>query len=278
MGVNQSKSISNYTYTEANKIIQQAQKYKEYHWHSTTTKDGTLYWLGNNKKMTILILPDEWPVVHQIDDDQLIEGHHYFIVQTADQAYYYDVDNESWLETIPESMNIFVGYWQELITDAEDKANIEEAEKKSTAETQQSGGNRNHSYELTLNEQTVYPISSLIKNVVNATDNTMLISDCVYTAKVEDDVNASIIMTDNVDYVKSIISDHWAHAKQTIVNGQKPKFYPKITVRNDNSQIFLACKGKDAGMYLIIDHISNKNIKSLSDYMDQKNIPYEIKD
>lgn len=118
----QGQSITTFDYDHVNQLIKNSPQYISEQWQSSGTAGKTNYWQTINRNLKATIDHNEWPLT--ASRMKFTPGHHFFSVSSNGDKFYYDLENDNWVDlTPPELFDTFMDKWTELIKSAESQAN-----------------------------------------------------------------------------------------------------------------------------------------------------------
>ena len=121
-------SLIDYDYDELNYLIGSCNEFNNHSqkWDRHFSPLNCIYWINNtknlllNKKLRAGINANHWPIKEkQLENSDLLVGHHYYYITLNYQKYYYDIENNRWIDLVPpEALNQFIYSWITLIDSA----------------------------------------------------------------------------------------------------------------------------------------------------------------
>jgi len=118
----QGQSLTTFDYDHVNQFIKGSPQFINDQWQTSGTGGKMTYWQSINKNLKATIEQNEWPLTAA--RMKFNPGHHFFSVSSNSDKFYYDVEDDGWVDlTPPDLFSEFVDKWHDLIKSAENTAN-----------------------------------------------------------------------------------------------------------------------------------------------------------
>lgn len=124
----QNHSLIDLNYDNLNYLIGSSNEFNDHSkkWERIFSPLNSIYWINDtknlllNKKLRAGIDANQWPMRQtQVENPDLSIGHHYYYVTLNCQKYYYDLEDNQWINLVPpEVFNQFIDYWIALLNSA----------------------------------------------------------------------------------------------------------------------------------------------------------------